>query len=193
MSSWKSSGSRVEPSAVEPTRSQKNAVIWRRSASGLVAADQEPLLRSRAMAFNIFFRWPSSTPIFSRSASVRCGSTSPSSPEIATATITTNDITGGLPNRTRPALTREQVFRLLRCAIKDDEELVDEIIEQVHENMLAFDDKRAECVIELIVRRSVSARWAFRSLLKDMGAGAGARTASPLLTAKRRRAAIGQV
>jgi len=79
----------------------------------------------------------------------------------------------------------------LRCAIKDDEELVDEIIEQVHENMLAFDDKRAECVIELIVRRSVSARWAFRSLLKDMGAGA--RTASFLLTAKRGPAAIGQV
>ena len=77
------------------------------------------------------------------------------------ATITTNDITGGLPNRPRPALTREQVFRLLRCAIKDDEELVDEIIEQVHENMLAFDHKCAECVIELIVRRSVSARWAF--------------------------------
>ena len=109
------------------------------------------------------------------------------------ATITTNDITGGLPNRPRPALTREQVFRLLRCAIKNDEELVDEIIEQVHENMLAFDDKRAECVIELIVRRKVSARWAFRSLLKDMGAGAGTLTASPLLTAKRGPAAIGQV
>ena len=106
------------------------------------------------------------------------------------ATITTNDITDGLPNRPRSGLTREQVFRLLRCAIKDDEKLVDEIIEQVHENMLAFDHKRAECVIELIVRRSVSARRVFRSLLKD---GAGALTASPLLAAKRGSAAIGQV
>ncbi len=109
------------------------------------------------------------------------------------ATITVNDTTGGLPNRPRRALTREQVFRLLRCAIKDDEELVDEIIEQVYENMLAFDHKRAECVIELIVRRSVTARWAFRSLLKDMGAGATALAVSPLLTAKRGLAAIGPV
>jgi hypothetical protein len=79
-----------------------------------------------------------------------------------------NTITGGLPSRPRPALTQEQVFRLLRCAIKDDEELVDEIIEQVYENIVAFDYKRAECVIELIVRRGVTARWAFRLLLKDM-------------------------
>jgi hypothetical protein len=62
----------------------------------------------------------------------------------------------------------------LRCAIKDDEDLVDEIIEQLYENILAFDYKRAECVIALIVRRSVTAKWAFRSLLKDMGAGAAA-------------------
>jgi hypothetical protein len=81
------------------------------------------------------------------------------------ATIQPNTITGGLPSRSRPALTQEQVFRLLRCAIKDDDDLVDEIIEQVYENIVAFDYKRAECVIELIVRRSVTARWAFRSLL----------------------------
>ena len=84
------------------------------------------------------------------------------------ATIQPNTMTGGLPSRSRPALTQEQVFRLLRCAIKDDDDLVDEIIEQVYENIVAFDYKRAECVIELIVRRSVTARWAFRSLLKDM-------------------------
>jgi hypothetical protein len=84
------------------------------------------------------------------------------------ASIRPNDITGDFPSRPRPALTQEQVFRLLRCAIKDDEELVDEIIEQVYQNIVAFDYKRAECVIELIVRRSVTARWAFRSLLKDM-------------------------
>jgi len=92
------------------------------------------------------------------------------------ASIDPDDITGCLPSRVpshqpsgpRSALTQEQVFRLLRCAIKDDEELVDEIIEQMYENIVAFDYKRAECVIELIVRRSVTARWAFRSLLKDM-------------------------
>jgi hypothetical protein len=104
------------------------------------------------------------------------------------ASIRPNDITGDFPSRPRPALTQEQVFRLLRCAIKDDEELVDEIIEQVYENIVAFDYKRAECVIELIVRRSVTARWAFRSILKDMrtvGAPA-ALLASPLLAEKPR-------
>jgi hypothetical protein len=103
------------------------------------------------------------------------------------APIHPSEITAGLPGP-RPALTREQVFRLLRCAIKDDEELVDEIIEQVYENIVAFDYKRAECVIELIVRRSVTARWAFRSLLKDMRtvAAPAALLASPLFAVKPR-------
>jgi hypothetical protein len=78
-------------------------------------------------------------------------------------------VPGGLPGRPRSALTQAQVFRLLRCAIKDDDELVDQIIDQVYENIIAFDYKRAESVIELIVRRSVTAKWAFRALLKDMG------------------------
>jgi hypothetical protein len=78
-------------------------------------------------------------------------------------------VPGGLPGRPRSALTEDQVFRLLRCAIKDDDELVDQIIDQVYENIVAFDYKRAESVIELIVRRSVTAKWAFRALLKDMG------------------------
>lgn len=68
----------------------------------------------------------------------------------------------------RPALTNEQVFRLWRCAIKDDVSLVDELIFQVYENIMAFDRKRAECVMELIIRRSVTAGHAFRSLLNDM-------------------------
>jgi hypothetical protein len=62
------------------------------------------------------------------------------------------------------------VFRLWQCAIKDDDQLVDEIIERIYENIVAFDCKRAESVIELIVRRSITARWAFRSLLSDMRA-----------------------
>ena len=104
------------------------------------------------------------------------------------ATIQPSTITGGLPSRPRTALTQEQVFRLLRCAIKDDEELVDEMIEQVYQDIICFDYKRAEFVIEQIVRRSVTARWAFRSILKDMrtvGAPA-ALLASPLLAEKPR-------
>ena len=84
------------------------------------------------------------------------------------ASIQPNEIVGGVPSRPRSALTQEQVFRLLRCAIKDDEELVDEMIEQVYQDIIAFDYKRAEFVIEQVVRRSATARWAFRSLLQDM-------------------------
>jgi hypothetical protein len=80
----------------------------------------------------------------------------------------------------RPTLTQEQVFRLWRCAIKDDDGLVDEIIQQVYKNIIAFDRKRAECVIELIVGRSVAANRAFRSLLTDMRAGSDA--ASPFVS-----------
>ncbi len=73
-----------------------------------------------------------------------------------------------------PALSAEQVFRLWRCAIKDDEKLVDELIERVYENILAFNDKRAESVIELMCRRSTTAPGAFHMLLKDMCADSDA-------------------
>lgn len=68
----------------------------------------------------------------------------------------------------RSNLTKEQVFRLWRCATKDDDKLIDEMIQHVYEDMIAFDCKRAECVMELIVRRNIAAGCAFRSLLKDV-------------------------
>ena len=68
----------------------------------------------------------------------------------------------------RSTLTKEQVFRLWRCATKDDDKLIDELIQHVYEEIIEFDCKRAECVMELIVRRNMAAGCAFRSLLKDM-------------------------
>lgn len=76
----------------------------------------------------------------------------------------------------RAALTQEQVFRLWRCAIKDDDSLIDEMIQQIYKNIIAFDRKRAECVIEMTVRRSVAANCALRCLLTDMRAGNDARS-----------------
>ena len=70
-----------------------------------------------------------------------------------------------VPHRT---LTKEQVFRLWRCAIKDDERLVEEVIQRVYEHIVAFDCRRANRAMELIVRRHVTAHSAFQSLLKDM-------------------------
>jgi hypothetical protein len=66
------------------------------------------------------------------------------------------------------SLTKEQVFRLWKCAIKDDDNLIDEMIQQIYEHIIAFDCQRAECVIELIVGRNSSAICAFRALLRDM-------------------------
>jgi hypothetical protein len=68
----------------------------------------------------------------------------------------------------RSGLTKEQVFRLWRCAIKDDNTLVDELIQHVYRDMLAFECERTERVMELIVGRNMRAGCAFRSLLDDM-------------------------
>jgi hypothetical protein len=84
----------------------------------------------------------------------------------------------------RATLTQEQVFRLWRCAIKDDDSLVDEMIRQTYENIIAFDCKRAACVIELMVGRSGAANSAFRSLLTDTRAAGDA--ASPLVSPGRK-------
>jgi hypothetical protein len=68
----------------------------------------------------------------------------------------------------RFGLTEDEVFRLWRTALKDDEQLVDEAIQKVYDDMVAFDRVRAECVMSLIIRRNRDAGRAFRSLLADM-------------------------
>jgi len=82
--------------------------------------------------------------------------------------VIVNDLSTILHSVRRSTLTKEQVFRLWRCAIKDDDTLVEDIIRQLYENIIAFDCQRAESVIELIVRRNAAAGCAFRSLLRDM-------------------------
>jgi len=47
-----------------------------------------------------------------------------------------------LRNRRRPSLTKDQIFRLWRAAVKDDDKFVDEIIQRVHDDMIAFDSQR---------------------------------------------------
>lgn len=63
----------------------------------------------------------------------------------------------------RSGLTDEQVFRLWRAAVKDDGDLVDAVIQKVYDGMIAFDSERAEEVMELTVRRNITARREFRS------------------------------
>ena len=52
-------------------------------------------------------------------------------------------------------LTEAQVFRLFKCAVKDDDTLVDTIIERLYRTMKDFDANRANDTVELIVDRDL--------------------------------------
>ena len=65
-------------------------------------------------------------------------------------------------------LTKNQVFRLWKCAVKDDDKLVDAVIEKLYEEMIAFDLARAETVMQLIIDRDEAAVPTFRGLLQDI-------------------------
>ena len=65
-------------------------------------------------------------------------------------------------------LTKNQVFRLWKCAIKDDDKLVDAVIEKLYEEIIAFDLARAEIVMQLIIDRDEAAVPTFRALLQDI-------------------------
>ena len=68
----------------------------------------------------------------------------------------------------RTSLTKGQVFRLWRAAIKDDDRFVDAVIQKLHDDIIAFDSERAEIVIDLMVRRHMIAGDEFRTLLSEM-------------------------
>ena len=65
-------------------------------------------------------------------------------------------------------LTKNQVFRLWKCAVKDDDKLVDAVIEKLYEEMIAFDLARAETVMQLIIDRDEAAVPTFRDLLQGI-------------------------
>jgi hypothetical protein len=65
-------------------------------------------------------------------------------------------------------LTEDEIFRLWRAALKDDDELVDDAIQKVYDDMISFDRERAETVMSLTIRRNGEAGRAFRSLLADL-------------------------
>ena len=65
-------------------------------------------------------------------------------------------------------LTEDEIFHLWRAALKDDDRLVDEVIQKVYDDMMSFDRERAETVMSLTIRRNSEAGRAFRSLLGDM-------------------------
>ena len=72
--------------------------------------------------------------------------------------------------KSRPTreLTQEQLYRLWKCAIKDDDRLVDALIQKFYDTMIAFDPKRAETVMGLMVDRHEAAEPAFQDFLRDI-------------------------
>jgi hypothetical protein len=80
----------------------------------------------------------------------------------------------------RPTLTKDEMFRLWRAAIKDDDRLADAMIQTVYDGMMAFDSERAGVIVELTVRRNPTAGSTFGTLLKDIQAcqGPGSSSAS---------------
>ena len=73
-----------------------------------------------------------------------------------------------IKSRQTRELTKEQLYRLWKCAIKDDDSLADALIQKIYDTMIAFDPKRAETVIGLIVDRHETAEPAFRDFLRDI-------------------------
>jgi hypothetical protein len=76
--------------------------------------------------------------------------------------------TATIKSRKTRELTKGQVYRLWKCAIKDDDRLVDALIQKFYDTMIAFDPKRAEIVIRLIVDRHEAAEPTFHRLLRDL-------------------------
>jgi len=65
-------------------------------------------------------------------------------------------------------LNEFQNFRLFECAVKDDDPLVDAVVEKLYRMMKEFDASRAEDTVELIVDRDATAGSKFRVLLADL-------------------------
>jgi len=73
-------------------------------------------------------------------------------------------ISRGIPT----GLNEFQVLRLFKCAVKDDDTLVDAIVERLYFTMRDLDAGRAEDAVGLIVDRDVSAGSKFGELLDDL-------------------------
>ena len=57
---------------------------------------------------------------------------------------------------------------MFKCAVKDDDSLVDAIVEKLYGTMRDFDAGRAKQTVELIVDRDTTAASKLRALLDDL-------------------------
>ena len=66
------------------------------------------------------------------------------------------------------ALNEFHVVRPFKYAVKDDDTLVDAIVQKLYGSMKDFDAGRAKQAVELIVDRDTTAASKFRALLGDL-------------------------
>jgi hypothetical protein len=66
------------------------------------------------------------------------------------------------------ALNELQISRLFQCAVKDDETLIEAIVERLHRKMKEFDARRADHTVGLIVDRDATAGEKLRALLDEV-------------------------
>jgi hypothetical protein len=66
------------------------------------------------------------------------------------------------------ALSEEQIFRLWRAAIKDDDKQLDEVIQRVYRDMIEHHRERFEEVMYLTITRDISAGRSLADLLGDI-------------------------
>jgi hypothetical protein len=85
------------------------------------------------------------------------------------------------PHRQSIALSEEQIFRLWKAAIQDNDRLADEVIRRVYREMKAYDLDRFQEVIYLTITRKIAAGRALSELLDDIPMFQGA--SSPSLDA----------
>jgi len=74
----------------------------------------------------------------------------------------------GTARRSPTGLDESQVFRLFKCALKDDDRLVDAVVERLYRRMKEFDLERADDTVELIVDRNSGAGSRFGAFLDDL-------------------------
>ena len=66
------------------------------------------------------------------------------------------------------SLNEIQISRLFQCAVKDDETLVDAIVERLYRKMKEVDARRADHTVGLIVDRDAMAGPTLRAFLDDV-------------------------
>lgn len=74
----------------------------------------------------------------------------------------------GTVGKVPSGLNEFQIFRLFTCAVKDDDALVDAIVERLYRKMKEFDARRAEDAVELLVDRDATAGSRLKALLDEV-------------------------